>query len=310
VGDILPANGQSPEVRFVVEQSDDRVEWRLMARAGERSLQVVDVSLKSSNAGTAKVPPEQRAPTLAVGSALLPELVFISAVREGQAETYPVPDMEVSLPGDVGIDGRFAAHWYERFADDPVPEERRFPGEEATSLRKQLDAWLSSLFPGAQANAQLLPNISLVSLQFRNSGTGEWRRPANVGYGLTYAFPILVALLTAADGRLIVIDSPEAHLHPFAQSQMGRMLAHFANAGVSVLVETHSDHLLNGVRLAVKEAVVGSTDVSVYFFTGASPDSHGVVSPVIDTQGRVDQWPGGFFDQAERDLGRLAGWDP
>ncbi len=116
-------------------------------------------------------------------------------------------------------------------------------------------------------------------------------------------------MLAAREDQIVVVDSPEAHLHPFAQSQMGMLLAHFAAAGVQIIVETHSDHLLNGVRLAVKKGIVGNSDVRIHFFTGAGPTGHGVLSPALDSEGRIDEWPEGFFDQLERDLSRLAGWD-
>jgi predicted ATPase len=141
------------------------------------------------------------------------------------------------------------------------------------------------------------------------SDVGEWRRPANVGFGLSYVFPILVALLVAQEEQIVVIDSPEAHLHPSAQSQMGQLLAHFAAAGVQILVETHSDHLLNGVRLAVKDKVLGHEGAQIHFFTGATEESHGVISPSLDADGSVSEWPAGFFDQADKDLSRLTGWE-
>ena len=106
-----------------------------------------------------------------------------------------------------------------------------------------------------------------------------------------------------------MIDSPEAHLHPSAQSQMGRLLARFAAAGVQILVETHSDHLLNGARLAVKERVLPHTALQIHFFTGATKEGHGVVSPTLDSNGRIDEWPDGFFDQSEKDLSRLTDWE-
>jgi predicted ATPase len=136
-----------------------------------------------------------------------------------------------------------------------------------------------------------------------------WRRPANVGYGFTYVFPILIALLTAKEGQLLIIDSPEAHLHPSAQSQMGRMLGIFAATGVQIIVETHSDHLLNGARLAVKSGNLSPSELVIHFFTGITEKGHGVVSPSIDKNGQLSDWPEGFFDQSEKDLTQLAGWN-
>ena len=238
----------------------------------------------------------------------LDRLVHLSAVRSGPSDAFPIPDRSAADVADVGVDGRFASHWYHELADTEVPPERCFNQEKGTTFRRQIDAWLERLAPGANANVQALSVASTLALQFRLSETGEWRRPANVGYGLTYAFPILVALLAAKCGDVVVIDSPEAHLHPQAQSRMGHMLAAFAAAGVQLLVETHSDHVLNGARLAVRDSVIKAEDLSLVFFAGATSDGHGVTSPRIDRDGRIDEWPEGFFDQGDKDVSRLAGW--
>lgn len=239
----------------------------------------------------------------------LARLVYLSAVRGGPAEAFPTPDRVSDQVPDVGADGRFASYWYHERADTEIDVARRCPDVPGTTFRKQVDAWLSRLAHGASANVQALPVASMLALQFRLSETGEWRRPANVGYGLTYAFPILVALLSAEPGDVVVVDSPEAHLHPQAQSRMGRMLATFAAAGIQLVVETHSDHVLNGIRLAVRDNVLAATELSLLFFAGSSLEGHGVTSPRIDGEGRINEWPDGFFDQGDKDVARLAGWN-
>jgi predicted ATPase len=238
---------------------------------------------------------------------VISRLIYISAVRGGAEVAYPSRDAQVT--NVIGAEGQYAPFWYDQLVDDEVPPERRHPDEPAPSFRKQVDAWIGALFPGAQANVQSLPQISMFGLQFRLSNIGAWRRPANIGYGLTYAFPILVSLLAASKGTIIVIDSPEAHLHPSAQSKMGRVLAHFAKSGVQIIVETHSDHLLNGARLAIKEGQLPNNSLRIHFFTAPTPTSHGVISPIVDADGRIYEWPAGFFDQSEKDLSLLATWE-
>jgi CRISPR-associated Cas5-like protein len=236
----------------------------------------------------------------------LKTLSFIGAVRMGAEDAFPIPELVDAR--DVGQDGRFAPYWFHRLADDDLDPRRRFPGEEATIFRRQVDSWLSSLFPGARTNVQNVVATSQMHLEFRLAELGSWRRPSNIGYGLTYAFPILVALLAADPDQVIVIDSPESHLHPSAQSQMGRILAMLASAGVQIVVETHSDHLLNGVRLAVREGMLVPEDLRIHFFKGPDGNGHGVTTPRVGAGGEIYEWPEGFFDQAEKDLSRLAGW--
>ncbi|MEP0961023.1 MAG: DUF3696 domain-containing protein [Roseobacter sp.] len=237
----------------------------------------------------------------------LKNLSFLGAVRIGPEDAFPLPEsVEVR---DVGHDGSFAPYWFDRLADDEIDPRRLFPDTEASTFRKQLDSWLASLFPNASANVQNVLATSQMNLQFRLSELGSWQRPSNIGYGLTYAFPILVALLAASPKQVIVIDSPEAHLHPSAQSQMGRILAAFANAGVQIIVETHSDHLLNGVRLALRDGHIRPDDLRIHFFNGANGKKHGVTTPGIGAGGEIYEWPEGFFDQSEKDLSKLAGWN-
>lgn len=308
-GDVLRENSDDSGVVFKLADQGEEVTWKTTARAGDRHLIVVEQSVQPSSdpRGAIRVEALQDFPSAVLQS--LKQLSYLSAVREGADDAYPMPASADEGVSDVGIDGRFAAYWYDYFVDSEVPAERMHPDEPANSLRKQLDAWLAALFPGAQANVNHIAQVSLESLQFRLTDIGAWRRPANVGYGFTYAFPILVALLTASKGQMILIDSPEAHLHPFAQSKMGRLLAHFAAAGVQIVVETHSDHLLNGARLAVRERSLTPDALHIHYFAGASEVGNGVSTLAIDQEGRIGSWPDGFFDQSEKDLASLSGWD-
>lgn len=301
VGDILPADSAETGIEFTVTDDGESTSWNLSAVALARRLTVEDRSSEPSNASG-----------LSDLALKLRQLTFISAVRSGAEDAYPVPGSVTDV--NVGVDGRYAAFWFTQFADEEIPAPRRHVNEPAGIFRKQINAWLGMLFPGAQADSQLIQLAQVACLSFRSGEVGVWRRPSNVGYGYTYAFPILVALLTAKEGQVVVIDSPEAHLHPSAQSQMGQMLSHFAQAGVQIIVESHSDHLLNGVRLAVKAKVLDHNNLRVHFFTGAY-DSKGVPAPnggirhpSVDESGRIDSWPDGFFDQTEKDLAGLAGW--
>ena len=133
-------------------------------------------------------------------------------------------------------------------------------------------------------------------------------KPVNVGFGFTYVLPIIVAVLAARPGDLLLIENPESHLHPQGQAQLGTLLACAAADGVQPIVETHSDHLINGVRVAVKERQIKPEQVSVYYFE-RDPEAEEhvtqIVQPTIDINGRLSQQPRGFFDEYARQLDRL-----
>lgn len=242
----------------------------------------------------------------------LSEIVYLSAVRRGPEDVYPIPSLSDPVNADVGVYGQYAAWLLQQHGDDEIAETRRHAKEAAPYLRQQFNAWAGELFPGAQINPNRIPNTQLVHLSWRNHQADSWRRPANIGYGLTYVLPIICAGLLAKEGQILIIDSPEAHLHPKGQSAMGHFLAMVAQAGVQVLVETHSDHVLNGLRLAVFNRQLEAENAAIHFFNSRPRDAQEhahVVSPLLDSQGNLSEWPPGFFDQAETDLGKLAGWN-
>ena len=320
-------NSGQGNVRFSVEDDMTEITWDFQVhdRTKADSLKIQTVAIRSIE-GLKKYSDTQTLnmllPLGADSKAMqlverLREVIFLSAIRIGTAEVFPIPEDVSLVHANVGIQGEFAPWWFQQSLDEDVDELRCHPSDKATTLRRQFNAWASELFPGAQANAQTIEKTSLVRLELRIGDISDWRRPSNIGYGLTYAFPVIVAGLLAKPQQILIIDSPEAHLHPLGQSQIGYFLSQMAAAGVQVIIETHSDHVLNGIRLAVQNKKIAHDKVAVHFFTRpgvtttqvTSTDSSHVVSPLIDSQGNLSEWPDGFFDQSEKDLARLAGWE-
>jgi predicted ATPase len=89
---------------------------------------------------------------------------------------------------------------------------------------------------------------------------------------------------------------------------MGQFLANVALAGVQVIVETHSDHVLNGIRRSVKEEELKPEQVNIHFFRPRSKDTPQIISPQLDRFGNLDAWPDGFFDQFDKDMNYFADW--
>lgn len=237
----------------------------------------------------------------------LRETIFLSAIRIGISEVFPSPEEASPVHADVGVQGEFAPWWFQRFLDEDIESSRCHPSDHAKTLRRQFNAWAGQLFPGAQGNAQLIEKTNLVRLELRIGDIGDWRRPSNIGYGLTYAFPVIISGLLAKPKQILIIDSPEVHLHPIGQSQMGQFLAKVAAAGVQVIIETHSDHVINGIRLSVKNKDILPEKVAIHFFNHQDTIPR-AISPLIDSQGNLSEWPEGFCDQSEKDYAQLAGW--
>lgn len=130
-------------------------------------------------------------------------------------------------------------------------------------------------------------------------------RSTNVGFGITYTLPIVVALVSAKPGSLILLENPEAHLHPRGQAKLGELMALAASGGVQIIVETHSDHVLNGIRVATYHEKISPDDIALHFFESEVQDDIiqvNVRHPQIDSDGRIDEWPDGFFDEWDKCL--------
>ena len=309
--EVIRRNAAQKSLRLGASSTEERITWTFDYQsewANRGLMQLADVEYLRRGVpeeSTCKIQPVNGCSQLV---SAVRDAIFLSAGRTVQIEMFPVPRTSWHPPGDIGAKGEYAAYWYLEYADEEVDSARRHPEDGRETVRAQVDAWLGELFPGSRVNADRLTPDSPVRLTFSSSKSSRWAQPANVGYGLSYAFPMLTAFLTTVQGSIIVIDSAEAHLHPRAQSAVGRLLGRMAGAGLQIFVETHSDHLLNGIRLAVRDDLLDQSDVVLHFF-GPSDDAGKVMTVAIDKKGAISDWPKGFFDQTEHDLAILAGWE-
>lgn len=228
---------------------------------------------------------------------------FLRADRVNPQTTSAKSRHAVSQRKILGVKGEFAAHFLTLFQDEVVPQLVRYPeNSDAThGLLSQVNAWMQEFSPGVRVGVHDVAGTDFVRLSFAyGSGANSSHdyRPTNVGFGLAYSLPIIIACLATPLGGLVLLENPEAHLHPRGQMAMGRLIARAASAGIQVLVETHSDHLLNGVRLAVKNQEISSEAVKMHFFSrDAETRQSRFVSPGMQPDGKLTFWPEGFFDQ-------------
>ena len=183
----------------------------------------------------------------------------------------------------------------QKHENDNCEKIRAFDFSEDKKWGVQLNKWIDYIFP--QVAIQILPSSS-DSYQVKVLG----KAATNVGFGITYALPILVSgLLVPKDGVLIV-ENPEAHLHAKAQSNMGYFLARMAAAGIRVIIETHSEHIVNGIRRMIVEGdtSMSHNDVTIYFFQ----NKNGEKNPLeinMDKNGNLSKFPEDFFDKVRQD---------
>ncbi len=233
---------------------------------------------------------------------------YLQAERLGPRRFFETSDFLVRRQRQLGSAGEFAAHFLSVFGDHVIPHKHlAHPNAVSLSLRAQVEAWLGEISPGTLISLSPSSNTDTISLQF-SFGTSNKYRATNVGFGITYVLPILIAILSSSEGSLLLIENPEAHLHPKGQAEMGMLLAKAASCGIQVIIETHSDHVLNGIRVAAHDGKIEPQDIQLHFFQWKIRDGitqNEVSSLLIDRDGRIDRWPDGFFDEWDKSLEAL-----
>lgn len=311
VSDIIDKINGRTTLQIGISDDDNTIKWEF---SGERSDMSMAVQWVLAKKDVSTIAPDQLrymipmdAPESAMNTVKrIRGLSYITAERLGPREVYILEDKySASVVGPLGEHSVSLLHWGR---DEHVIEDLVLPNVPPTRLR-QVEARMQTLFPGCTLSVQQVPQANAVSLGIRTSDDTDFHRPIHVGFGLTQILPIVVAALSASKDDILLIENPEVHLHPAGQAQMGKFLAEAARAGIQVIVETHSDHVLNGIRRSVKEQVLQAQQIAIHFFKPRSLESTQVLSPTLDNSGNIDVWPDGFFDQFDKDMNYFAGWE-
>ncbi len=241
---------------------------------------------------------------------------YLQAERIGPRPFNEMSDYQVRQLGQLGIKGEYAAHFLAINGQKAIPNsglshpevklktQRDLSSAKSMDLIDQVEAWMGEISPGTRLKIDAKSDVDLMSFQYSYGDSNPYRA-TNVGFGISYTLPIIIAALASTPGTIILIENPEAHLHPKGQVKMGQLLALAASGGVQVVIETHSDHVLNGIRLAVHGGKLDPKDVQLHYFQRQNREGQimtDVVSPKIDRNGRIDRWPDGFFDEWDNSL--------
>lgn len=249
---------------------------------------------------------------------------LIQADRITPADTYSQASTSQRSTGWLGCKGEYTIDFLIQNREIKIPSTRKYSEKVSNisleelkrlvptdNLLDQTTGWLQELSPGSRPQPIALDDGDATALRFSYSGStvdsaSRKHKAVNVGFGLTYCLPIIVASLSAPTGSILLIENPEAHLHPRGQAALGLLLAKCASDGVQIIVETHSDHVINGIRVATKNGEIDSNDISVHFFSRELETGETTVkSPVLHSNGRFSEWPEGFFDQWSKALDEL-----
>jgi len=224
-------------------------------------------------------------------------------------------EMQISQKKGYGeLVAQFLYHYGEKEKINPNLINRNV---EFDDLIHQVTAWEREISPNVNVIPRKIGESYTVHYSFdRNAALGvtDPFKSENVAFGLTYALPVITALLSAKEGALILIENPEAHLHAYGQSKLAELIAMVAQSGVQVIVETHSDHIVNGILVACKkfesdEKGIDKNNVKLHYFKKLGELHNSDFREIgILEGGKIDKQPDGFFDQTEKDLRIIMGF--
>ena len=233
------------------------------------------------------------------------DYLYLMAERIGpRDESFRMPFIKGNV--NCGISGTYTASIIDGNYMATVDAARSL--DEADKMDKfsvLLDAWVDYIFPGISVRVvNMSDKVCKIVMRSRVTGNTDISAP-NIGFGISYALPILVEALLVPKGGWLVIENPEVHLHAKAQSNLGYFLGVIAASGVRVVLETHSEHIVDGVRRAlVCRGCLKPEDVAIYFMEAKNEDPANINVTCIemDGDGNLSDSPVDFFDQVRQDM--------
>lgn len=227
---------------------------------------------------------------------------YVSADRLG-----PVKYVEKGSLGekiDTGARGEHSLQILAKSMNLETVNKALYRGKDSASVLEQTTEWLRYIFGGAKVTIKGQENESSILYLLLNSRSNSYEyKPSNVGFGYSYILPLIVSGLISKPGDTIIVENPEAHLHPQAQSRMIEFFARVASTGVQVFIETHSEHILNGARVnaVASQVKIMPTNCTFHFFN----EDYAYEAVELGEDGKMDKWPSGFFDQQDKDIAEL-----
>lgn len=233
------------------------------------------------------------------------DIVYLNNNRIGVEEIYR---RNLENVNRIGIRGEYAFDYLSKRRLESL-EEPDFAVEDmlvGSNLENQVNYWLQSML-GYRIKADYIENTNFVRVVYERNGSNRPLRPYHIGTGVSYIANLIIAALSCKKGSIFIVENPEIHLHPAAQSKIIEFLAFLSKRGLQVIVETHSDHIFNGVRKLVRSKYMQIEDIQIYFVRKNERECSEAVKIDITKEGKIRNQQKGLFDQFDEDLDELLG---
>ncbi|MCC5916085.1 MAG: DUF3696 domain-containing protein [Cryomorphaceae bacterium] len=248
---------------------------------------------------------------------------YLSADRVEPKSLHSKSYSSITIDRSIGKKGEYTVHFLEVNGDENIAFENCIHPDTIVSVNNknerfkdtrlihQVNLWLSEISPEVQIKTtDLTSDFVQLAFEYKQPTFGETNafKPENVGFGISYALHVVTALLSAKPRSLLIIENPESHIHPKGQAKLGELIALLAQNDVQIIIETHSDHIVNGIRVGVKEEKLSKDKAKLFYFNKIVEEQEqysAITDIVLDKNGTLSEYPENLLDEWTNQLAKL-----
>ncbi|AFU67857.1 hypothetical protein P700755_000878 [Psychroflexus torquis ATCC 700755] len=248
---------------------------------------------------------------------------YLNADRIAPTSTHKRSYSNAFIERNIGSKGEYTVDFLQINGNDPIAFDNCIhPKTTITTTNKgekfkvkelihQVNLWLGEISPEVNVKTEhITSDIVELAFEFDQPTFGETNafKPENVGFGISYALHVVTALLAAQKGALVIIENPESHIHPRGQAELGKLIALVAQNDVQIIIETHSDHIVNGIRVGVKEEPTLKDKTTLFYFKKIVDEDEqfsSITDILIDKNGTLSDYPENLLDEWSNQLAKL-----
>jgi predicted ATPase len=242
---------------------------------------------------------------------------YVSSSRWANINSYPPDSYAVEVEKQISLrngQAELVAHFLNYYGETKnfsiTSDSILHPNNLSRNLLEQVVEWEREISPRIGIKTSKKSNKFEVEYEYKGASDNlpiQNIKSKNVGFGISYSLPVIVALLSANQEAMLIIENPEAHLHPRGQSKLAELMVLVAHSGVQIFVETHSDHIFNGICKAISQKKIDKEKIKVHFFELNDENMSINTEIKFSDSGRVLNYRKGLFDQFDEDLNTLLG---
>lgn len=229
------------------------------------------------------------------------KLQYLSCHRVGPQNVYA---KNMTMEDGIGVDGQYAVAYLNEHRLDVI-ESGLCRGNVDYTLLGQVNWWLSYIAEAEISTEEIL-GADLIKVNYTMYDAVQIR-PMNIGSGISYLISILIVCLSSPKESVIIMENPEIHLHPSAQSKLCEFLYFISQNQRQIFVESHSDHVFNGFRAGIAAGEMDKDVINIQFISLDAGHLSKTVKVGIGRMGRIENQQKNLFDQFDIDLNKMIG---